>query len=99
MEGNFRNSCDVLLLLSLVGLIFFQLVRVANYSKHLCHLATALMVFKLMVTTTTAGEKQEVLVADRSHQVVIFPNPLPTGRDVTKSELGKQARGAELVLM
>ena len=93
MKGNLRNSCDVLLLLSLVGFIFFQVVRVANYSKHLCHLATALMV------ATTGGKKQEVLVADRSHQVVIFPNPLPTGRDVTKSELGNQARGAELVLM
>ena len=69
------------------------MLRVANYSKHLCHLATALMV------STTSGEKQEVLVADLSHQVVIFPNLLPTGRDVTKSELGNQARGAELVLM
>ena len=93
MKGNFRNSFNVLFLLSLVGFIFFQVVRVANYSKDLCHLATALMV------TTTAGKKQEVLVADRSHQVVIFPNPLPTGRDVTRSELGNQARGAELVLM
>ena len=69
------------------------MLRVANYSKHLCHLATVLMV------STTGGKEQEVLVADLSHQVVIFPNPLPTGRDVTKSELGKQARGAELVLM
>ena len=90
MKGNFRNSCDVLLFLSLVGL-FFQVLRVENYSKH--HLATALMV------STTSGEKQEALVADPSHRVVIFPNPLPTGRDVTKSELGNQARGAELVLM
>ena len=73
--------------------IFFQVLRVANYSKHLCHLTTALMV------STTDGKQQEVLVADPSHQVVIFPNPLPTGRDVTKSELGNQARGAELVLM
>ena len=38
--------------------ILFQVLRVANYSKHLCHLTTALMV------STTAGKKQEVLVAD-----------------------------------
>ena len=73
--------------------ILFKVLRVANYSKHLCYLTTALMV------TTTGGKKQEVLVADPSHQVVIFPNPPPTGRDVTRSELGNQARGAELVLM